>query len=662
MKKWLAVLMVALLWGTVAWAPGSLSLSVSMAQPAPPVPQGAAQSADFDHLRTGFALTDRHAQARCETCHQNGIFQGTPRDCASCHRAGMRLARGNVVMPARHVPTQQACDSCHNTRTFAGARFSHSGVGPGTCMTCHNSSIAPGKPATHVPTTASCETCHRSTSTWLAVTGGHSAANAVGTGTCDTCHNGVGARGKHPAHIQVPAGAARCDSCHKSQASFTVSVRMDHAVVGTAACANCHNGTSATGKPPTHVATTAACETCHRTTANWTSVTGAHTSATAVGTGTCDTCHNGVAAKGKHAAHITVSSSTSKCDSCHRSQTAFNAAVTMNHAVVATTACASCHNGTTARGKSATHVATTAACDSCHRSTTVWTGATFAHSAANAVGTGTCDTCHNGTSAKGKHAAHITVSSSTSKCDSCHKSQTAFSAAVTMNHSVVATTACATCHNGTTARGKSATHVATTATCDSCHRSTTVWTSVTGAHTAANAVGTGTCDTCHNGASAKGKHAGHVPVTAGLSKCDSCHKSQTAWTTSVTMNHTVVATAECKACHNGQYLGEGTTGALAKPANHIPEAQLLGGALLDCKSCHTSTASWLTQRMNHNNSQGNGAGWCKSCHDSATRYAGPMERKSLRHEAGGSTVVTDCSQSGCHRPLGNKGAAYTKWD
>jgi hypothetical protein len=37
-----------------------------------------------------------------------------------------------------------------------------------------------------------------------------------------------------------------------------------------------------------------------------------------------------------------------------------------------------------------------------------------------------------------------------------------------------------------------------------------------------------------------------------------------------------------------------------------------------------------------------------------------MEKKSLTHEK--STGVTDCSQSGCHRPLGNKGAAYSKWD
>ena len=513
-------------------------------------------NADFDHLRTGFPLTERHAQARCESCHQNAIFVGTPRDCASCHRQGMRLARGNVVLPAKHLPTQQACDACHTTRTFTGARFNHSGIAPGSCLSCHNGGAATGKPAGHLATVASCETCHRSTSTWLAVTGGHSAANAVGTGTCDTCHNGVGARGKHPAHIPVPAGLAKCDSCHRSQASFTVAVRTDHSVLATLACAGCHNGTSAKGKGPTHVATTANCDSCHKSTTTWLGA-GAHTAANAVGTGTCDTCHNGVAAKGKGPTHITVPAGTAKCDSCHGSQAGFTVSVKMNHTVVATAACAGCHNGTSAKGKGPTHVVTTAACDSCHKSTTTWLGA--------------------------------------------------------------------------------------------------------GAHTAANAVGTGTCDTCHNGVAAKGKGPTHIPVPAGAAKCDSCHKSQASFTASMTMNHTVVTTAECKTCHNGQYLAAGRSGALAKPANHVPEAQLLGGALLDCKSCHSSTTSWLTERMNHNGSQGNGAGWCKSCHDSAVRYGGTMERKTLRHEAKTGQVITDCSQSGCHRPLGTRGTPYTKW-
>ena len=80
---------------------------------------------------------------------------------------------------------------------------------------------------------------------------------------------------------------------------------------------------------------------------------------------------------------------------------------------------------------------------------------------------------------------------------------------------------------------------------------------------------------------------------------------------------------------------------------------------MDCNACHTSTTTW-TQKMNHNASQGNGAGWCKACHQSGTSYMGSMEKKSLTHQK--STGVTDCSQSGCHRPLGTKGSAYTKWD
>jgi hypothetical protein len=65
-------------------------------------------------------------------------------------------------------------------------------------------------------------------------------------------------------------------------------------------------------------------------------------------------------------------------------------------------------------------------------------------------------------------------------------------------------------------------------------------------------------------------------------------------------------------------------------------------------------------RMNHNNSPGNGAGWCKACHERSTAWLGDMEKKALTHEK--SSGVTDCSQSGCHRPLGNKGSPYTKWD
>ena len=211
-----------------------------------------------------------------------------------------------------------------------------------------------------------------------------------------------------------------------------------------------------------------------------------------------------------------------------------------------------------------------------------------------------------------------------------------------------------------TSKPNTATHSGATV-CETCHKSTSNWLNVQYTHAAANSVGTGTCDTCHNGStSAVSKSAVHIPVPAGVAKCDSCHKSQVSFRTAVTMNHTVVSTATCKSCHSGSYTSQGTAGgAMAKIANHVPEAQLLNGTAMDCNACHGSTSSWATEKMNHNASMGNGAGWCKSCHATGTSYQGNMEKKSLTHQSSGKT---DCSVSGCHKPLGSKGNAYTKWN
>ena len=415
--------------------------------------QGA--GSDFDHLKTGFALTGMHTNARCESCHVSGVFKGTPRDCASCHTAGARFAVGNLVKPQQHIPTTTGCETCHATRTFTGAKFTHSGVSAGSCTTCHNGLTAPGKSPNHSPTQTSCDSCH-STSAFLP--------------------------------------AKRAD-----HSSFTAATN----------CASCHtSGGSATGKSANHIPTTANCMTCHKAFSGWT--------------------------PSKYHANVSV-----------------------------VTGCASCH---------------------------------------------------------------------------------------------------ATAVYGLTAKPNTAVHNGVTV-CESCHRSTASWSSVQFAHSAANAVGTGTCDNCHNGSAAVGKSAPHIPVTTGVSKCDSCHKSQSSFATSVTMNHSVVTSTACKTCHNGTYVSQGNNGgAMAKPGNHIPESQLQGGSSMDCNACHSSTASWASQKMNHNASMGSGSGWCKSCHSKGTAFLGSMEKESLLHEAKSGTSPADCSTSGCHKPLGNKGAAYSKWD
>ena len=80
-----------------------------------------AASKNFDHVKTGFALSGMHTNARCESCHINGTFKGTPRDCATCHVNGNLLSRANVVKTTSHFQTTLGCDSCHTTVTFGGA-------------------------------------------------------------------------------------------------------------------------------------------------------------------------------------------------------------------------------------------------------------------------------------------------------------------------------------------------------------------------------------------------------------------------------------------------------------------------------------------------------------------------------------------------------------
>jgi hypothetical protein len=293
-----------------------------------------------------------------------------------------------------------------------------------------------------------------------------------------------------------------------------------------------------------------------------------------------------------------------------------------------TTGCASCHNGSYARNRvNAIHTnAGTTACETCHRSTAPGGFATFTFSHTFVTANG-CNNCHNGSNppavGRPNTATHPVTAAS---CDSCH-SRTAWRPATSNvlppNHRpVLGGTACTTCHNP-----GSYTFV---------HNATT------------------NCASCHNGSYARNR-VNAIHTNAGTTACETCHRSTApggfrTWT----FSHTFVSPTGCATCHNGS-----NPPARGKPANHIPyETQLLTGASMSCNACHRSTTTFAAQ-MNHNGSQGNGSGWCKGCHTSGTSYLGRMEKKSLTHER--STGVTDCSQSGCHRPLGNRGTAYSKW-
>lgn len=114
----------------------------------------------FDHFTTGFRLEGAHRSADCEVCHTDGVFAGTPTQCADCHTQASRI-RG-TWQPPTHLLTTDRCDSCH--RAFAWvpvARFDHLET-QGTCSSCHNNLIVAGQHPQHTPTTAECDTCHNS--------------------------------------------------------------------------------------------------------------------------------------------------------------------------------------------------------------------------------------------------------------------------------------------------------------------------------------------------------------------------------------------------------------------------------------------------------------------------------------------------------------------
>jgi len=254
-------------------------LLLALAMPAGAAPQG---GTDFDHLRTGFALRGAHERVECQTCHVQGVFKGTPTQCERCHVQGSRMAES--FKPANHVPTSLPCDQCHtNVVTWTGARFRHTGIAPGSCLQCHNGSMATAKPANHMQTTASCDNCHRTTA-WIPASFNHA---TVAPGTCLQCHNGTTATGK-PNDTTHAGVTDSCDACHNTRS--WQGAKFNHANAVPGGCLSCH-GTTATRKPTGHIPAPMSCDACHNTTTFHSSTIRSHTTAQGVYPGGCLTCH-----------------------------------------------------------------------------------------------------------------------------------------------------------------------------------------------------------------------------------------------------------------------------------------------------------------------------------------------------------------------------------
>jgi hypothetical protein len=331
----------------------------------------------------------------------------------------------------------------------------------------------------------------------------------------------------------------------------------------------------------------------------------------------------------------------------------------MNHTGTAGQ-CSTCHNATyqslNALPKTTGHVPTSQSCELCHTNFTAFSGATMNH-----TGTaGQCLTCHLsgyttqigslGLGAQVKPTTHIVTSDS---CDGCHTTTAWLPTSFAHTTAQMGTKTCAQCHNGTTATGKPTVHIPTSEACSVCHRTGIAWLPLITPYGHSTTVA-GSCATCHVASFPSMDYkptANHVPTTAS---CDACHL-KTNWTTLGTFNHS--GAVACDTCHTGTY-----TGVVGKNliANHIPTT-LAGMPGNLCSNCHklTTVGSFGTaEKMNH----GSITTGCKTCHNRPAVYAinGAQTVTIGSHE--GSKVGNDCSQSGCHWPLGKKGSAYTRWN
>jgi hypothetical protein len=627
----------------------------------------------------------------CESCHtpvawKPGRFdhtQSTGLACQNCHDGTQQISTGPIVGKLQgpagaHLPTSEACMSCHNTSSFIPSMaFDHGELSVGTCFTCHNGTTATSKgvlrtknSATHIASGTDCETCHN-TSNWKSAVFDHS---GIGNARCDSCHNGTSASGLSGNHITFNGNtdcaachvttawkavnfdhgvvSTTCFSCHDGSTSIstgkltsrdakthipsgndceschvttTWKSAFNHANIGTATCVSCHNGTTATGKlslSGKHLLTSDTCESCHTTVA-WIPVQVFDHTQTSVTT--CLTCHNGTDAKGKGMSHIL---SKDTCQNCH-STAAWAPLVPspMDHAFVTGT-CFSCHDGTHSTGlnaitgKPGTHLKTSNACANCH-TTTAWTPAPFDHSQA----TGTCFSCHDGAHPPASTRSGGHVASSTD-CAQCHTSTAWAPARFSHLDPTVAATACLTCHNGTVTNALSKAdaptpHIPSSDLCADCHTTT----AFTPAHIDHGdpVVASRTCVSCHDvaGSNPVTRPPSHPPFNAGSQDCKDCHTTAT-WMTSGKPDHTNLVSG-CFTCHNG-------TSATGKTPTHFTTSNT-------CESCHNTTA-FKPAVFDHN--EATNVGTCFACHDGSPAHAPALGKSSFPAHPASSNDCQSC--------------------
>ncbi len=355
----------------------------------------------FDHGKAAFPLNGMHTSVACKSCHVDGVFKGTPKDCFSCHAA----------KDAHNGQFGTNCGTCHNTSGWKPASFDHNLAafkltGMHTtvpCQSCHINNVYKGTPmdcfSCHAAKDAhngqfsrNCGTCHN-TSGWKPASFDHNLAAFKLTGMhttvpCQSCHSNNVYKGTPmdcfschaPKDAHDGQFGTNCGTCHNTSGWKPAS--FDHNLAAfkltgmhaTVACTACHINGVFKGTPMD-------CYSCH-------AANDAHNGQ--FGTN-CAQCHNPGGWKNVTFDHnstafpLTGIHSTLNCSSCH----------VAGQYTGTPTACAACHM------EPAFHAGVFGTdCQQCH-TTSAWSPAQFIGSHPTYNGTdllrhhgATCKTCH----------------------------------------------------------------------------------------------------------------------------------------------------------------------------------------------------------------------------------------------------------------------------
>ncbi len=642
---------------TSRWIAGLLATALLTLLPALHVAAAGAPpiTVPFDHLSTGFELDGVHRDLPCESCHLNAIFKGTPRNCGICHITGSTF--NATPKTATHIMSTNNCAACHDTTSFRpDIHFDHAEV-MGSCVSCHNGTIAQGEGPTHPATSQECEACHTVMSWNPPKTVDHTQIPLAVSGFCIICHNGVQATGKNPGHV---ATSLECGDCHLT--TTWLGSAFNHTGIKTG-CVSCHNGVKAVGKQGSHMPTTNLCEDCHTTgigTAmpSWVPSLFDHTQMTVA---TCQTCHSGTVkistgfVAGQPSNHVPPIPSSIDCGVCHgntpaaETWTVLAASIAVLHTGLNVANCTLCHGGETFAGIPAPYIPMSITgvsptkktplapphipilagtdCSACHGAAYQAGGfgpATAMSPKTHTFVSSTCDTCHDtgksfyvgsGTPLQLRPADHINSgdpSMVSGDCSKCHTTTDWTSSTMPVGHMPnPSNLACLTCHTKApsdytpaTLAANSVLHQGVTANCGLCHGNNVAALTWANNFTPKDAL----------------LSPIHIPYLSGTD-CSSCHSSSTyAVGTFGPMNmtqakHSFVPTA-CDTCHEAGlsfYMGAASPSLQGRPADHTIGQMV---APNDCSLCHT-TANWNSNALptGHMPNPGNAA--CNVCHTTA---------------------------------------------